>query len=70
MSSKKQKQDRLERKYTYPEFLKEFFPNIKPGEDIEEEEGTVTQEEFLDILKQITSSTPPKHTLKKVKTSG
>lgn len=53
---KKEKQeDRLNRKYTHPEFLKEFFPNIDPSEIEREDEPMLTQDQFFDFLTKITS---------------
>lgn len=60
MTKKKQKkqEDRLNRKYTHPEFLKEFFPNIDPSELEQENESTLTQEQFFDVLIKVTSPLP------------
>lgn len=57
----KQKADRLTKKYSHPEFLKEFFPNVKPDEALQEVEGVLTKEQFFDMLTRVTSIQPPLH---------
>lgn len=60
MANKKQKNknDRLSKKYTHPEFLEEFFPNIDPNEAQREDSVTLTEDQFLDILVKVTGPLP------------
>ena len=55
MNKKREKNDRLDREYTHPEFLKEFFPNI----DLSEQgEPVLTEDPSLDIPTDIISTSP------------
>ncbi len=58
MDNKKQQIAKTTRKYTHPEFLKEYFPNLDSSEFERKDEGTLTQELFFDILTNVTSPKP------------
>ena len=59
MSEKKQqskKTGKSEKNYTYPEFLREFFPNTKDESNADKKLPAINKEDFLDILEEITLS--------------
>lgn len=59
MSKKKTNRinDRLDRKYTHTEFLKEFFPNVNPNE-LRDDTRMLTEDEFFDVLQKVTEPAP------------
>ena len=47
-----------ERRYTYPEILKRYFPNAT-DEDLLEEDVLLSRDDFFDILAKVTLPTRP-----------
>lgn len=58
MSKKKQKkqEERLGRKYSHPEFLKEFFPNVSLDELDSQDDTVLPEDQFPDFLDKVSNT--------------